>query len=144
MICPYCKSPKTKVIDKREADGEKATRRRRECLKCKERFTTYERVKTGLIIVKRDGCRERFDRNKLKIGIMKACEKRPINLRTIEKLINDIESKLRDLHTPEIKSRKIGDLVMDKLKRLDKVAYVRFASYYKRFTGVESFKKALK
>jgi len=144
MLCPYCKSPKTKVVDKRETDREKVIRRRRECLKCKKRFTTYERAETGLIVVKRNGLRERFDRNKLKIGIIKACEKRPISIRTIERLVNNIESKLRDLHTSEIKSRTIGDMVMEKLKKLDKVAFVRFASYYKHFAGVESFKKALK
>jgi len=144
MLCPYCKSPKTKVVDKRETDREKVIRRRRECLKCKKRFTTYERAEAGLIVVKRNGRRERFDRNKLKIGIIKACEKRPISIRTIEKLVNDVESKLRDLHTSETKSKIIGDMVMEKLKKLDKVAFVRFASYYKRFTGVESFKKVLK
>jgi len=144
MLCPYCKSPKTKVVDKRETDGEKVIRRRRECLKCKKRFTTYERAETDLIIIKMDGRKERFDRNKLKIGIMKACEKRPISIRTIERLVNDIESKLRDLHISEIKSRTIGDMVMEKLKKIDKVAFVRFASYYKHFAGVESFKKALK
>lgn len=144
MLCPYCKSPKTKVVDKRETGEGKITRRRRECLKCKKRFTTYERVATDLIVVKRDGRRERFDWNKLKTGIMKACEKRPISLRMIERLVNEVETELRELHTPEINSRAIGDIVMKRLKKLDEVAFVRFASYYKHFTDVQSFKKKLR
>jgi len=144
ILCPFCKSPRTRVIDKRDTERGKVIRRRRECLKCKKRFTTYERVSLDLIVIKKDGRRERFDREKLKTGIMKACEKRPISLRTIERLVNEIESELRELHTPEIKSRTIGDIVMKKLKKLDEVAYVRFASYYKPFKDVKSFKKALR
>jgi transcriptional repressor NrdR len=144
MYCPYCKSSKTKVVDKRNTEEDRAIRRRRECLKCKKRFTTYERADTDLIIIKRDGRREQFDRNKLKTGIMKACEKRSIGLRTIERLVNDIEIILRELHSSEIRSRIIGDIVMKKLKKLDEVAYIRFASYYKHFSDVQSFKKTLK
>jgi len=144
MYCPYCKSPKTKVVDKRTSEEGKAIRRRRECLKCKKRFTTYERADMDLIVIKKDGRREKFDRSKLKTGIMKACEKRPISLRIIERLVNEIEAKLRDLHTTEIRSSIIGDIIMKKLKKLDKVAYVRFASYYKDFTDIKSFKKTLK
>jgi len=144
MYCPYCKSPETKVVDKRTSEEGKAIRRRRECLKCKKRFTTYERADMDLIVIKKDGRREKFDRSKLKTGIMKACEKRPISLRIIERLVNEIEAKLRDLHTTEIRSSIIGDIIMKKLKKLDKVAYVRFASYYKDFTDIKSFKKTLK
>jgi len=144
MYCPYCKSAKIRVIDKRNSEDGKAIRRRRECLKCKKRFTTYERADMDLIVIKRDGRREKFDRNKLKTGIMKACEKRPIGMRIIERIVNEVEAKLRELHMPEIKSGIIGDIVMEKLKSLDEVAFVRFASYYKEFKDIQSFKKSLK
>ena len=144
MFCPYCKSSKSKVIDKRSTEENKAIRRRRQCFKCNERFTTYERAVLDLIIIKRNGKRERFDINKLRAGIMKACEKRPVGLRVIKKLVNDIETEIRELHTPEIKSKTIGDIVMKKLKSLDTVAYVRFASYYKHFKDIQTFKKALR
>lgn len=143
MLCPKCKSSKTKVIDKRNTEEDKAIRRRRECLKCKNRFTTYERAVLDLIVIKRDGKRERFDISKLKTGVVKACEKRPVSLRLIERLVNEIETELRKLHKPEIKSKIIGDLVMEKLKKIDKVAFVRFASYYKHFDNIHSFKKSL-
>ena len=144
MLCPYCKSSKSKVIDKRNTEENKIIRRRRECLKCEKRFTTYERAVLDLIVIKKGGKRERFDRNKLKTGIMKACERRPVSLRKIERIVNEIEAELRKLHKTEIKSRVIGDLVMKKLKRTDKVAFVRFASYYKHFNDVHSFKKSLR
>jgi transcriptional repressor NrdR len=144
MFCPYCKTSKTKVIDKRNTEENKAIRRRRICLKCNERFTTYERAVLDLIVIKRNGKRERFDINKLRTGIIKACEKRPVGLRVIERLVNEIEAELRKLHTPEIKSRIIGDLVIERLKKLDKVAYVRFASYYKQFNDITTFKKSLR
>jgi transcriptional repressor NrdR len=144
MLCPYCRSSKTKVIDKRSSEDNKAIRRRRECLICKERFTTYERAILDLIVLKKDGKREFFDRDKLKSGIMKACEKRPVGLRLIERLVNETETELRNLHKTEIKSRLIGDLVMERLKKVDKVAYVRFASYYKQFSDIASFKKSLR
>jgi len=144
MFCPYCRSPKTRVIDKRGTEENKAIRRRRRCLKCKKRFTTYERAVLDLIIIKRNGKKERFDINKLKTGIMKACEKRSVSLRTIERLVNEIETELRKLHRPEIKSKTIGNLVMEKLKKIDKVAYVRFASYYRHFNDVRTFKKTLR
>ena len=144
MLCPYCKSPKTRVIDKRNTEKDKIIRRRRTCLKCKERFTTYERAYLDLIVIKRNGKRERFDISKLRVGIMKACEKRPVSLRTIKRIVNEIESELRKIHKQEIKSKVIGDVVMEKLKSLDAVAYVRFASYYKHFSNIRTFKKALK
>ena len=144
MFCPYCRSSKTKVIDKRGSEDNKAIRRRRECLGCKERFTTYEKAILDLMVLKKDGKREFFDRDKLKSGIMKACEKRPVGLRIIERLVNEIEAELRSLHNPEIRSRVIGDMIMKRLKKVDKVAYVRFASYYKQFSDIASFKKSLR
>ena len=144
MLCPHCKSSKSRVIDKRNTEEDKIIRRRRECLKCKNRFTTYVRAILDLIIIKKGGKRERFDREKLKTGIIKACEKRPVSLRKIERIVNDVEAGLRKLHKTEIKSRIVGDLVMKKLKETDKVAFVRFASYYKHFNDVPSFKKSLR
>ncbi len=133
-----------KVIDKRESD-EKSIRRRRECLKCGKRFTTYERIESAdLVVVKKDGRRERFDRNKLKSGILKACEKRPVTNETMEKIIDEIESDLRNQDDVEIPSKRIGQLVMRKLKKLDKIAYIRFASVYRDFQDVESFEKEVK
>ena len=143
MKCPYCSSSRIRVIDKRASD-DKTVRRRRECIKCKKRFTTYERIDTDIVVVKRDGRREPYRREKLKSGIIKACEKRPIPLRQIERMVDEIESKIREMHSSEIKSGDIGDLVMEKLRELDEVAYVRFASYYKNFKDIEDFEKELK
>ena len=143
MFCPYCKSSKSKVVDKRNSDGDKVIRRRRECLKCKERFTTYEKAMLDLMVQKRNGKAERFDPQKLRCGIMKACEKRPVGVKTIDKIVSGIESDLRALHKPEIRSVLIGDMVMERLKKLDKVAFVRFASYYRQFKDIQTFKKAL-
>ncbi len=143
MLCPYCRSSKTKVIDKRNSEEDIAIRRRRECKKCKNRFTTYERAFLDLLVVKRSGKKERFDRNKLKTGVMKACEKRPVALRVIERLVNDVEEELIGMHRTEIDTKVIGDLVMNRLKKIDKVAFVRFASYYKDFSNIQVFKKYL-
>jgi len=143
MLCPHCKSPKTRVVDKRASDGDIAIRRRRECLRCKNRFTTYERAFLDMVVIKNNGKKENFDRNKLKRGVMKACEKRPVSIRTIERIVTEIESELRKMHETEIKSRTIGDLVMGKLKAIDTVAFVRFASYYKDFKNIQGFKKSL-
>ena len=143
MLCPHCKSSKNRVIDKRASDGDIAIRRRRECLKCESRFTTYERAFLDIVVIKNNGKRENFDRNKLKGGVMKACEKRPVSIRTIERVVTEIESELRKMHETEIKSRTIGDLVMERLKAIDSVAFVRFASYYKDFKNVQGFKKSL-
>jgi len=144
MLCPHCNSSKTKVTDKRSSEDNKAIRRRRECLSCKKRFTTYERAVLDLMVLKKDGKREYFDREKLKNGIMKACEKRPVGLRVIEKLVDEIEADIQNMHKTEIKSIVIGDLVMEKLKKVDKVAFVRFASYYRDFNNIEAFKKSLR
>ena len=143
MKCIYC-GHETRVTDKRESpDG---TRRRRECLKCKKRFTTYEKIeKKDFMIVKKDGRRERFSREKLKSGIMKACEKRPVPVDKIEKAVDEIEEKIsKSGKSKEVKSDIIGKMVMMKLKKLDKVAYIRFASVYKDFKDVKDFKQELK
>jgi len=145
MKCPYCKFKESKVLDKRETEKYQATRRRRECLKCKRRFTTYERVETSnLLIVKKDGRREQFDRQKLKKGLLKACEKRPIGIEQIDKVIDEIEAKLMTYKGSEVKSDKLGELVMKQLKNLDKVAYIRFASVYRSFEDITSFQEELK
>jgi len=145
MKCPYCSNGETKVTDKRDSEGGDITRRRRECLKCKKRFTTFERIETvNLVVVKKDGKRERFDREKIFSGMLKACEKRPITRNQIETAVADIEQKLKSMSSTEIESRLIGELVMRKLKKLDKVAYIRFASVYRSFTDLESFEEELK
>jgi len=143
MRCPFCSGTKIRVLDKRSSD-DVTIRRRRECLKCKKRFTTYEKIDMDLAVQKRDGRRESFDRNKLKSGITKACEKRPISLRMIERTVDDVENELRENFSSEVKSSDIGELVMEKLKELDQVAYVRFASYYKDFRDIKSFEKELR
>lgn len=142
MKCPYCFN-ETKVLDKRDAQD--ITRRRRECLnkKCKKRFTTYERIETNVRVIKKDKRREPFSREKLVAGIIKACEKRPISQETIEKTINEIEAKIR-AYGPEVPSKFIGELVMKHLKKLDKVAYIRFASVYREFQDMGDFKKTIK
>jgi len=144
MKCPYCSNQDTRVLDKRETEESNATRRRRECLKCKKRFTTYERVETlDLTIVKKDGRRENFDRHKLLAGLLKACEKRAIPRERIERIVDEIEAKLRSHKKTEIDSRFIGELVMKKLKKLDTVAYIRFASVYREFADLDSFKEEM-
>ncbi len=143
MKCPYCLAEETKVVDKR--DSETSTRRRRECLKCAKRFTTHERVDhVELIIVKKNGNRERFDRDKVRLGMIKACEKRPVSTKSIEESLDKIEIELRAMDTTEVPSSKIGNAIMKYLKKLDKVAYIRFASVYKDFTDVEEFQEELK
>lgn len=142
MKCPFCSSD-TKVVDKR--DAEDATRRRRECLnaRCKKRFTTYERAEINLIVIKKDKRREPFNREKLKIGMIKACEKRPISQEQIEKAINEIETKLRS-YGNEVESKAIGELMIRKLKKIDKIAYVRFASVYREFEDIHEFRDTIK
>lgn len=142
MRCPYCNFEETKVTNKRDVD--EGTRRRRECLKCGKRFTTYERLEPiDIMVVKKDGRREAFSREKLKQGIVKACEKRPVSQEQIEKAVNEIEEKLAK-KGKEVPSKAIGELVMSALKKLDKVAYIRFASVYHEFKDVEDFKRGLK
>src|SRR3989338_6677947 len=145
MKCPYCGFSETKVLDSRESEDSDVTRRRRECEKCSKRFTTYERVEMlGLRVIKKNGNIEGFERDKVLKGALKACEKRPIKMEKIEKLVDEVESELRKNETTEIPSKVIGELVMEKLKKLDKVAYVRFASVYKEFTDLKSFETELK
>jgi len=140
--CPYCHRENTEVIETR--DGDEATRRRRECKDCKKRFTTYERVESiDLSIIKKDGRREKFDREKLKRGLVKATEKRPISMDLIDSIVDEIEHELRLKDTTEINSKTLGSLVLKKLKKIDKVAYVRFASVYLDFESLTDFEKLI-
>ncbi|MFA5175660.1 MAG: transcriptional regulator NrdR [Candidatus Nanoarchaeia archaeon] len=141
MICPYCKHIETKVTDKRESGD--TIRRRRECLKCENRFTTYEHIELDVNVIKKDGRTEPYNREKLKQGLVKACEKRPISREDIEKNVNEIEEKLLK-QGGEITSKSIGEMVMKTLKKMDKVAYIRFASVYKDFQDVQDFKEIIK
>lgn len=145
MRCPYCGSQRDSVIDSRVSAKGQSVRRRRECLKCKRRFTTYEYVeRVPLMVVKKDSRREAFDREKLMKGIMVACEKRPVSVKRIERLVEDIERKLEKNHDREVASREVGELVMKSLHSLDEIAYVRFASVYRQFRDVGQFMKELK
>ncbi|MCL5411164.1 MAG: transcriptional regulator NrdR [Patescibacteria group bacterium] len=145
MKCPYCLSTQTAVVDSRDSEDFETIRRRRECLRCSKRFTTYERIEmVDLTVVKKDGRREQFDRGKLLAGIVRACEKRPISLEMINKMVTDIEKDLRGRDGTEVSSREVGELVMKKLRSLDKVAYIRFASVYREFEDIESFEKEIK
>ena len=142
MRCVYCGHQDTKVTNKR--DGENGfTRRRRECIKCKKRFTTFERPEMEIIVVKKDKSRQEYNRDKLFLGIIKACEKRPVSREAIEKIIEEIEEKIRN-RGKEIESKFIGELVMRALKKIDKVAYIRFASVYRDFQDLTDFKKEIK
>ncbi|NUN11431.1 transcriptional repressor NrdR [Candidatus Micrarchaeota archaeon] len=143
MQCPYCLNEDTKVLDSRDSpDG---TRRRRECEKCEKRFTTYERVElVDLRVVKKDGTQEQFNRDKLKSGLLKAVEKRPVSIEQIDHLVSEVERDLRNRESTEIKSSEVGELVMEKLKELDPIAYIRFASVYMSFDDVKTFEKELK
>jgi transcriptional regulator nrdR len=144
MRCPFCDNEDTKVIDSRPIDDGKAIRRRRECEKCVKRFTTYEKVETTIImIIKKDGSRQAFDRDKLMNGIIKACEKRPVALADIERVVDSIERGLNNMMEKEVKSTFLGELVMEQLKDIDEVAYVRFASVYRSFKDVNTFIKEI-
>lgn len=137
--CPFC-SGETKVVDKR--DGEGSTRRRRECEACGKRFTTYERPEISLMVIKKDGRREAYNREKLRSGIMKACEKRPVSLEVIEQAVDRVEKAIRD--TDEVTSREIGERVMNELKNIDKIAYIRFASVYREFDDLTAFEREVR
>ncbi|MFP4456171.1 MAG: transcriptional regulator NrdR [Clostridia bacterium] len=144
MKCPFCQFSETRVIDSRTTDDQSSIRRRRECLNCGKRFTTYEKIyELPLIVIKDDGNRETFDRDKIKHGIIKACEKRPISLSEIEQMVNNIETKIRNSMQEEIPSSQIGEAVMEELFNQDEVAYVRFASVYRKFADLERFKEEL-
>jgi len=145
MKCPFCSYYDTRVIDSRTRNGGQMIRRRRECIKCKRRFTTSEQIdESPLMIIKQDNRREEFDRKKLFKSIQVACIKRPVSVASIEQIITKIEYDLRDQGLEEVKSQKVGEMVMDALKELDEVAYVRFASVYKNFQAKEEFIKELK
>ena len=144
MECPYCHYNETKVTDSRDT-GTLSIRRRRECLKCNKRFTTYEYIElTPVYVKKKDGRLEKFDRNKIKNGIMKALEKRPVDHEKIEEILDSIEEKIRRIGKEQIESKIIGEYVMDALKKTDHVAYIRFASVYRSFTDVSSFQEEVK
>lgn len=140
MKCPFCNNPDTKVIDSRGQDDNSVIRRRRLCEKCGKRFTTYERIDMiPITVIKRDGTREIFDKNKLLGGIMKSCNKRPVTAQQIQMLVDDIENSLVGSGEREVNSKVIGNMVMDRLKALDEVAYVRFASVYRQFKDINTF-----
>jgi len=144
MRCPYCEHPESKVIDSRESKNGWSVRRRRECLSCEKRFTTYEKIEEiPYMVVKKDGRRQSFDGQKLLRGLLKACEKRPVPVAKLEEIVDEIESKLHEIPEKEMNASKIGKFVMKKLKTLDKVAYVRFASVYREFKDVLEFKEEL-
>lgn len=145
MKCPYCGNPDTRVVDSRPADDNTAIRRRRVCDVCGKRFTSYERVDTiPLIVIKKDKTREIFDRSKIENGVLRACHKRPVTALQIHKLVDSVESEVYAKGEREIPSSEIGEIVMDKIKDLDAVAYVRFASVYREFKDVETFMDELK
>ncbi len=144
MRCPFCGFEESKVIDSRPTDEGEKIRRRRECLKCSKRFTTYEMIESlPIIVIKKDKSRETFDRQKLLNGMLRACEKRPVSIGTIENAIDDIESLIQNSLDREVSSEKIGQLVMEKLKNIDEVAYVRFASVYRQFKDINTFMSEL-
>lgn len=144
MRCPYCTHSETDVVDSRDTDDFRI-RRRRECAKCKRRFTTYEEVdKEDIFIIKKDGRREKFDRRKLMSGLERSCEKRPVSREQIEEMANWVEGKLRKSGKKEIATNAIGELVMERLRKVDDVAYIRFASVYRSFTDIDSFEDALR
>src|SRR5476651_1042315 len=145
MKCPYCGSRETEVVETRDSEDLETIRRRRECITCNKRFTTYERIENvNLIVIKKDGKREQFDRNKLKAGIIQSCQKTTVTLSDIEKIVTEIERELRGADSVEVESKKIGQLVAARLKVLDKVAYIRFSSVFKRFVDIEDFQEEVK
>lgn len=144
MKCPYCSHQDTEVVETRETEDLAKTRRRRECPKCNKRFTTYERIESvPIIVIKKDGRKEQFDRDKLKHGVIKASEKTVVGIEDIENIIDEVERELRGFDSVEIESKKIGQLVASRLKKIDKIAYIRFASVFRRFVDVEDFEKEL-
>ena len=145
MRCPFCSSDNTRVIDSRPADDNTSIRRRRMCDECGKRFTTYEKVETiPLIVIKKDNNREQYNRAKIEDGVLRACQKRPVSAAQITKLIDDVETEIFSLEEKEVSSDRIGEAVMDKIKDLDPVAYVRFASVYREFKDVNTFMDELR
>ena len=145
MKCPYCGTNKDRVMDSRSAKGGRNIRRRRECLKCGKRFTTYEHIEEiPLMVIKKDSRREPFDRNKVLAGLIRACEKRPISMQKLERIVDNIERQIQKNFESEVKSSVIGELAMKHLHSLDQIAYVRFASVYRQFKDIKQFMKELK
>jgi len=143
--CPFCGEPRDKVVDSRESGSGDAIRRRRECLECGRRFTSYERIEEiPYLVIKKDGRREAFDRAKLVAGLHRACEKRPVPAKALDRLVDEIEQMVQDTADREVETRVIGEKVMDRLKELDKVAYVRFASVYRQFEDAQEFMAELR
>lgn len=144
MKCPFCGDDNTRVIDSRPADDNEAIRRRRQCDECGKRFTTYEKVETiPLIVIKKDKNRETYDRSKIESGVVRSCHKRPVSVDQIEACVDEIENKIFNLGVREIESEKIGEIVMDQIRDLDQVAYVRFASVYRQFKDADTFMSEL-
>ena len=144
MKCPYCAHPESKVVDSRPSDEGSSIRRRRECLACHKRFTTYETMESlPMVVIKKDGSRQTFDKTKLLNGMIRACEKRPVAFSTLEEISNEIEQVLQNEMDREILSTRIGELVMERLKKVDEVAYVRFASVYRQFKDISTFMEEL-
>ena len=144
MKCPFCSFEESKVIDSRPTDEGQRIRRRRECLSCGKRFTTYEIIESlPIIVIKKDKSRETFNRDKLMTGLLRACEKRPVSIDTLDNMIDEIETTLQNSLDREVSSEKIGQLVMEKLKKIDEVAYVRFASVYRQFKDISTFMEEL-
>ena len=144
MKCAYCENIDTEVIETRDSEDLGTTRRRRECSKCTKRFTTYERVdNVPIIVIKKDGRKEQFEREKLQMGILKACEKTMVGIEEIKRIVDEVEKELRALDGVEVESKKLGQMVASRLKKLDKIAYIRFASVFRRFLDVEDFEKEL-
>ena len=140
MKCPYCGHPESKVIDSRPADENASIRRRRECLSCARRFTTYETVESlPIVVIKKDGSRQSFDRQKVLRGMIRACEKRPVSLAELERIADEIEQELQNSMEREIRTEVIGEKVMERLRKVDQVAYVRFASVYRQFKDIDTF-----
>lgn len=145
MKCPFCAEENTKVIDSRPADDNNSIRRRRQCEKCGKRFTTYEKLETiPLVVIKKDQMREPYDRSKIERGVFRSCIKRPISVDQINELVDSVESVVFNLGEKEVESKKIGEILMDKLQQLDPVAYVRFASVYREFKDVNTFMDEIK
>ena len=145
MKCPYCGSNETEVVETRDSEDLGTIRRRRECLKCQKRFTTYERIENvNLVVIKKDGKREQFNRDKLRAGIVRSCEKTKVSMEDIEIIVTEVERELLGADSVEVESKKIGQLVATRLKKIDKVAYIRFSSVFRRFVDVEDFEKEVK
>ncbi len=145
MKCPYCGAKDTEVVETRDSEDLETIRRRRQCLKCEKRFTTYERIENvNLTVIKKDGKREQFDRDKLRAGIARSSEKTKVTADDIDKIVTEVERELRGADSIEVESKKIGQLVASRLKRIDKIAYIRFSSVFKRFVDIEDFEKEVK